>query len=135
MPAELHTSSSLKIGDRCIIFVNSVNSPQGWWWGKVESLTPSDRCIRCTARITGPFAFDSRNDPIFDAEERTPNVNYSVYAITADTIDLIRALIYLSNRRSVEAEEARIRLDAAKEIIRSTVKTFIQEIAAVEAKK
>jgi hypothetical protein len=32
-----HANNALNANDICIIYVDSVNSPTGWWWGRVVS--------------------------------------------------------------------------------------------------
>jgi hypothetical protein len=76
----------LKAGDRCIVKVDDVNRPTGWWFGVIESVAWKDTYGTCVARITGSFRLKEHNfDPIYGNEDIVPSVNYHVYADTADT--------------------------------------------------
>jgi hypothetical protein len=72
-----------KIGAQCIIEVDCVNSPTGWWWGTIikHEYLYSDR-IKVIASITGGrFQIGDHYKPIYSDEYKddVPRINYIIY--------------------------------------------------------
>ena len=119
------TYTRLQTGDRCIIHVDDVNSPTGWWWGVVDENEWSDDqggWGSVQAHITGPFAFEQgqfATKPAYGSSDIKPTVNYTVYPADRETLGLVRHL-----RGTVEAAERKVRdlntrLDEARGLIKS----------------
>jgi hypothetical protein len=120
------TYSPLQPGDRCIIHVNDVNSPTGWWWGIVDSFewkgSTADRWGCVTATITGPFGFEPGsplNPPAFGSMQVKPSVNYNVYAADRAAIDLVRQLRQAQDTAFKETRDLHTRLDELRSILKS----------------
>ena len=94
---------ALTPGDRCIIFVNPVNSPSGWWWGRIVSCEEGGKLswpwFKVDAVITGVFNRGHERDlgrerkVEYGTQERSPSINYDVYPADKGTVYLVdRAL-------------------------------------------
>jgi len=119
------TYSKLAEGDRCIIHVDSVNSPTGWWWGEVDSITWKDDHNggwgSVTAHITGPFQFspDQFNPrPLYGDAVIKPSVNYGVYPADRETVRLVRWLMDTTDRKDAEIRKLKTRLDEVRGLIK-----------------
>lgn len=78
------------VGDPCIIYVDTVNRPTGWWLGRVSSVGAADRLHPAvTAIIQAPFEGDALYAADIDHE---PSVNYSVYPRLPDLGNIIKFL-------------------------------------------
>lgn len=120
------TYTRLQHGDRCIIHVDDVNSPTGWWWGVVDTNEWKDDYKggwgSVQAHITGPFAFEpglGSDKPAYGSLDTKPTVNYTVYPADRETVGIVRHL-----RGAVEASERKVRdlntrLDEARGLVKS----------------
>ena len=115
----------LKPGDRCIIYVNTVNSPTGWWWGIVDSVIWTDDSRggwgNVEAHITGEFAFvpdeGPFHEPAYGSSNVKPHVNYQVFGSDRDTFGLVHRIRSLEEK----ANESRILLQELRGLIKSSM--------------
>lgn len=123
------TYTKFKVGDRCIIHVNKVNSPTGWWWGVVDSFEWNDQPRggwgKAEAHITGPLQFKSAlvgngsDNPLYGDDNLTPSVNYAVYAADRDTISLVKSLTQTHKHFEAKVREFEIRIGELRGLIQS----------------
>lgn len=115
----------LAVGERCIITVDSVNSPTGTWWGRVTVVAEHDTYLSVGAVITGRFELDKTSwRPIYnEGREVTPSVNYIVYPDTETVRNLMWKLEQA--RSSAEKWERRAKAERTKhlEVMTHLVKT------------
>jgi hypothetical protein len=123
------TYTKLEVGDRCIIHVDDVNRPTGWWWGIVDSFEWNDDHHggwgKVGAHTTGPFQFeitpgfpngDSRR-PVYGESNQMPYVNYIVYPASRDTAQLVRSIIRGEEHYKGELHNLKIRNDELRSVI------------------
>ena len=108
-----------KVGDRCIIVVNDVNSPTGTWEGEVtfaaEEATAESGYRRVRAKITDPKV-KSRGAQVDYARffEAEPTVNYSVYPFNTFTRRLFDWIESLEGRLTASHNAAALREEGFK---------------------
>ena len=111
---QAHTK--LNPGDKCIIDVNEVNYPTGYWDGEVISCVDQGTWFEVKAKITNQG----------DYEGQQPNVNYNVYPKTNDFDNLIHYIKILQAKCKAQENSFYIRetayLNAFKAIGEGTKK-------------
>jgi hypothetical protein len=113
-----HTTSILANGDRCIIYVDIVNSPSGWWWGQVTSTDP------LSAVITGEFLFTPYPQgyqvraPVYGESRAAPVSNYTVYVANQDNVGLISALADMKKAHKEAMAKATTQIETLHDVIR-----------------
>lgn len=134
------------IGQRCLIEVGLSNSPQGWWWGILTGLPvhKGHGYVTVEAVITGRFRFQegqplTRQVAEYGTAEITPQVNYRVYAITPDVIDLVRDLLRVQQEGEARTAkllagnaELRQTLAVSPELVRRAVQDELDHRARAE---
>jgi hypothetical protein len=86
----------LSPGNSCIIEVDSVNSPTGFWWGEVIEISHKMDYLHVKAKIVGGrVKFNDGCEEIKSSEQRgvIPNLNYHVYSDTETTRSFVRHII------------------------------------------
>jgi len=94
--AQVCDKDLLKPGSPCIIEVNRVNSPEGYWWGEVLEADNREMYLEVTAKITGGrVQFGEMGEPVRSDEhkDKIPSVNYKVYPDTDTTQMLFSRII------------------------------------------
>ncbi|MFA5801176.1 MAG: hypothetical protein WC911_01735 [Thermoleophilia bacterium] len=105
------------IGSKCIIFVNRVNSPEGWWIGRVTNRgTASIGHETVTAIIHGPIEHALDHEIIL-SHRTEPIENYDVYPYSQGLVRLVQG--FLTEIKSVQNDlaECRIQRDELRRII------------------
>lgn len=132
------TYTRLQKGDRCIIHVNDVNSPTGWWWGVVDEITWKDDYRggwgNVEAHITGSFTFEPRmgsQTPMYGSSEIKPTVNYKVYGVDLDTIHLVQTILRLETEENRKLQNFRAANTELRSLITSMALTPDTITAAV----
>lgn len=136
------TYTKLEVGDRCIIDINDVNSPTGWWWGIVDSFEWHDDHLggwgKVEAHITGPFSFKADmignkpgTEPMYGDDHRKPSVNYNVFAADRDTVLLVRRLRNVQSNFVGKLREANIRNEELRSVLKGMALTPEKIVAAV----
>ena len=125
MSGTANICDNFKPGDPCIIKVDSVNSPEGLWWGEIIDVQAHGNYLSVEAKITGGrvvFANSYPMNPIHSDENsgKIPHVNYIVYPSTTTTNDLFRSFLY-------EKEQLKNRV-ATLETIISELKSLYRDI-------
>jgi len=103
---------SLVVGSKCIIFVNRVNSPEGWWIGRITGYGEGF----VSAIIHGPI--DHALDHEIILSHRTePLVNYDVYPYSLGLVGLVQD--FLTEIKDVQGQlnECRIQRDELRRIL------------------
>lgn len=118
---------TLKVGDRCIIEVDRVNSPEGLWWGVVTEVNGG--LVSATIQ-GGRFELDSFDKkPVYSDEHqgREPNLNYTVFPDTRGIRSLFSRVLYMAKevayaarRMSDFRDDTAATLDKALQIAAST---------------
>jgi len=112
----------LNPGDRCIVYVNEVNSPTGWWWGLVNEEGNG-------AIITGPFQFYPDRvvpssegwEPLYGDDDRLPTVNYTTYRADKKTMGLVKTILFQKQKHQKEARKLRAQI----EVLQNTIKAMV----------
>jgi len=135
------THTNLEPGDRCIIYVNEVNSPRGWWWGIVDSIEWNDDHKggwgKVEAHITGEFRFHREKvpmgstSPLYGDDDLKPSVNYTVYKADRDTISLVDRLLKTKRSLGNEIRDLKVRLEELRYVVKTMGLTPDTIIAAV----
>ncbi len=76
----------------CIIYVNAVNSPTGWWWAKRITDNQNDRAEVVISG--GRVCFNDNGRPIKSDENNglRPHVNFEEYPYNKYTLALVRKI-------------------------------------------
>lgn len=123
----------LEQGARCIIAVDDVNTPTGWWWGIVDKAADHGTYVSVDAHITGPFQFEPggiyRNEvPLYGDAHIQPAVNYRIYPDTRDIRELIRESSRAASTARKERHDLATRLDELRGLLK-TMSTSPEAIA------
>lgn len=123
MSASTYDKKLLTLNSQCIIYVDEVNSPTGYWWGTVILLEP------LTAKITGG-KFDL-NDGNFlkpkysnEKENQIPSLNYKIYPDNP----IIREVLF----KFLKEKE---KLDKKNEYIRELKEMYTELIISMKTKE
>lgn len=100
------------VGSKCIIEIDDVNSPTGFWWGTISSVTFNENVKGWYVKATiteGRFTIGEYGTEIYsnEFEGREPSVNYTLYPRTKQTIELVWDIIRNNNRKNQEILELR----------------------------
>lgn len=101
----------LRVGDSCIIYVDDVNTPHGWWKGEVVSVEEHERYTSVTAKIVDGRLKDHRNPSFRDYYDRAPTVNYTVYPADPGTTHLVDRIQDLERVVDKANANAAVRVD------------------------
>lgn len=122
-------------GERCIIYVNTVNSPAGWWWGVVAAVEDCGRDTRCDARITGAFRVDENGNPVYGSENIAPHLNYQVYPANTATTEIVMVLVSNESRLLAQLTTAQTQRDELRRVVTRVQEEAIRAIVAAELQK
>jgi len=118
------TYTKMQPGDRCIISVNDVNSPTGWWWGIVDTIEWHDDLGgwgEVKAHITGLFRVEGSHfeEPNYGTSNTKPSVNYTVYPANRETQGLAQLIVHQENDSARRIRDLSTRLDELRSLFRS----------------
>lgn len=122
-------------GERCIVYVNNVNTPSGWWWGIVDAVESHGHYARCEARITGAFRVDENGKPVYGSENRSPHLNYQVYPANAATMEIVLLLTSGESKLRAELTTAQIQRDELRKVATMAQEEAIRKIVKAELQK
>jgi hypothetical protein len=128
------TATRFAPGDRCVIHVNDVNSPTGWWWGVVDEFVWSDFSGGSgKAHITGPFVFNPNApwQPLYGDANIEPTVNYNLYGIDKDTVHLVQMRIRAEKQENAELNRLRVANEELRSVLKSMALTPDKIVEAV----
>ncbi|MFC1723532.1 hypothetical protein ACFL0V_05315 [Nanoarchaeota archaeon] len=133
------TYSKMKTDDPCWVIVNDVNSPTGYWRGKVVQVEPQEGWSKVRAVITDPRQNPQHPNFIGTTGSRfygqEPNANYSVIPSNQEFDGLVRTITHLEATLSNERTTARVREDTLKDAIAYATRLSGDDLKAVLEKK
>lgn len=133
MPGTAQTDATLEVGTTCIIHVDEVNSPKGWWFGVVDKIVDHGTYREVTAHITGEFRLNANWRPIYTGEvnQKDPYLNYTVYPDNESTRSLVNTLRLHIADVTGKNHRLHTQLSELRELIRGMFITPDQLVSAV----
>ncbi|MFA5801247.1 MAG: hypothetical protein WC911_02095 [Thermoleophilia bacterium] len=93
MSGQWKSEETPKVGQKCIIEVDSVNHPEGWWIGEITRMERHPNYIEVEADIIG--LTDRKHSLI---ERVQPGVNYSVYPYSESWARVVESFLVEQGR-------------------------------------
>jgi len=93
-----NSKEPLQVGQKCIIQVDTVNSPTGWWIGEITGFENHDTWTTVDAVITGPLS-RTKLEPYSEKGATTfttpihPSVNYHVYPYSDEWAQVVESFL------------------------------------------
>ena len=129
-------TTSFSPGQICILYVDDVNTPTGWWFGVVDTVVQHGSWADISAHITGPFMLDKSWKPIYGNQKELPFQNYAVYPDTPSMRSVIWQLLKDLRAEQDSAKNLATRLNELRTLIQAAMKVDVDKLlAAIKAMK